>query len=410
MGKVARLVMVTGENNNKYYNLTENTSTGMIDVEYGRVDSTKQTTTYPMSKWDSLIKSKVKKGYKDITDLVATEVTTTTNNDDKEIFISNCKKVEALIKELQGFAKATIQKNYKVSASKVTKKMVDTAQDLIDKLTNAYKNGSTYDDLNKIILEIYTTIPRKMGNVKDYLLQSGNKKEIEELIDEEQKLLDTMAGQVMSNDAENNQDTNTEEKDNNKINLLDQLGLKVQHISDKQIIDMVKKLMGDSANLIGEVFEVINLKTQPKYDDKLNKTSVKKESLLWHGSRNQNWYNIIQTGLLIRPAGAIHTGSMFGDGLYFANKAKKSIGYTSLSGSYWASGSDRKSFLALFAVNLGNEKHITHHTSDCYRYSENNIKPYDSVYAHGGADLINDEFIVYNPHQCTIKYLVEIKR
>ena len=33
---------------------------------------------------------------------------------------------------------------------------------------------------------------------------------------------------------------------------------------------------------------------------------------------------------------------------------------------------------------------------------------FDSVYAHGGADLRNDEFIVYQPQQCSISYLVEI--
>jgi hypothetical protein len=36
----------------------------------------------------------------------------------------------------------------------------------------------------------------------------------------------------------------------------------------------------------------------------------------------------MQTGLLIRPSGAI-SGSMFGDGIYFADKAQKSIGYSS---------------------------------------------------------------------------------
>lgn len=135
-----------------------------------------------------------------------------------------------------------------------------------------------------------------------------------------------------------------------------------------------------------------------------------KEDLLWHGSRNQNWFNILQTGLLIRPSGAIYTGSMFSDGLYFANKARKSIGYTSLSGSYWAGGNNSKSLLAIFKVNVGNQKHIYKHDSSCYNITEKNLLPYNSVYAHGGADLRNDEFIVYNPNRCTIKYLVEIRK
>lgn len=34
--------------------------------------------------------------------------------------------------------------------------------------------------------------------------------------------------------------------------------------------------------------------------------------------------------------------------LYFATKARKSIGYTSLSGSRWASGSNNVAYLAIF--------------------------------------------------------------
>ena len=109
-------------------------------------------------------------------------------------------------------------------------------------------------------------------------------------------------------------------------------------------------------------------------------------------------------------AGAVHTGSMFGDGIYGANKAQKSIGYTSLRGSYWASGSDNKAYLALFDFHVGNEKHIKNHTSDCYTLNKSRLEKegFDSVYAHGGADLRNDEFIVYDAAQVTVKYLVEI--
>ena len=61
------LIMVTTANNNKYYNLFPEGN--QFRVEYGRVDATKTTAYYPMSKWDSQIKSKLKKGYQDVTDL-----------------------------------------------------------------------------------------------------------------------------------------------------------------------------------------------------------------------------------------------------------------------------------------------------------------------------------------------------
>lgn len=51
--------MITGDNNNKYYDLVE--EGGCINVTYGRIGSTAMSATYSSCKWDSLIKSKQKK-------------------------------------------------------------------------------------------------------------------------------------------------------------------------------------------------------------------------------------------------------------------------------------------------------------------------------------------------------------
>jgi poly [ADP-ribose] polymerase len=101
---------------------------------------------------------------------------------------------------------------------------------------------------------------------------------------------------------------------------------------------------------------------------------------------------------------------MFGDGIYFADKAQKSIGYTSLRGSYWAHGGDNKAFLALFDVHLGKQKEILHHNSSCYSLSKKVLdkEGFDSVFAKGGADLRNNEYIVYDSAQCTVSHLIEI--
>ena len=56
------------------------------------------------------------------------------------------------------------------------------------------------------------------------------------------------------------------------------------------------------------------------------------------------------------------------------------------------------------------QKHIYNHDSSCYNLNYNDLKKegFDSVFAHGGADLRNNEFIVYNECQTTIKYIIEI--
>lgn len=102
---------------------------------------------------------------------------------------------------------------------------------------------------------------------------------------------------------------------------------------------------------------------------------------------------------------------MFGDGCYWADKFLKSYGYTSGRGSYWAKGNSDSAFLGIFEVHVGEQKHIYRHDSSCTRLSASVLKKdnYDSVFAHGGADLRNNEYITYNTNQSTIKYLVEVK-
>jgi poly [ADP-ribose] polymerase len=250
--------------------------------------------------------------------------------------------------------------------------------------------------------------------VKDHLFDEditrSNKKEALKFIENEQDTLDTMAGQVSLNTAKDKDEEDTPGQDHDILTLL---GLEIVE-GTKEDYDLVKKLMDykdpGKSSKCKKVYKVKNKKTEKQFDTWLAKQDDKKVKRYWHGSRNQNWFNIIQSGLLIRPSGAIHTGSMFGDGIYFANKAQKSINYSSLRGSYWTGGTDNKGFLALYKVHVGNEKKIKHHNSSCYSLNYSKVKGegYDSVYAQGGADLRNDEFIVYKSEQSTIEYLIEI--
>ena len=157
------------------------------------------------------------------------------------------------------------------------------------------------------------------------------------------------------------------------------------------------------------VFKISNKATESVFNpDKLD------TKLLYHGSRNENFLSILQTGLKIRPKGVQTTGSMFGDGIYAANKARKSIGYTSLRGSYWASGHSNRAYLAIFEFATGKEWKVLHNASWSSwmgRIDEKQVKSkgFNSVFAEGGADLRNDEYIVYNSNQATIRYLIELR-
>lgn len=231
-----------------------------------------------------------------------------------------------------------------------------------------------------------------------------------EIISSEQDTLDVMAGQVKLNKTNSN-DTQADDTDTNEQDILDVSGLEVDEVTDVKIIDMIKSKMQTDSSRLQKVYKVINKETQNLFDAHIKDAKHKDTDLLWHGSRNENWWSIITTGLKIRPSNATHTGSMFGDGIYFANKAKKSMGYSSLRGSYWSGGSSDEAVLALYEIHTGNQKHIYKHDSSCYDLNYKSIQKdgFDSVYAHGGIDLINDEFITYHSNQSTIKYLVVIK-
>jgi poly [ADP-ribose] polymerase 2/3/4 len=412
--KTVKLIMVTEANNNKFYHMFD-LGNGTFKVEYGRVEKTKVEESYSISMWEKKYKEKLKKGYQDVTHLFAeVQVPTSTGAVQSFSDITNS-QVKQLIDTLQAYAKKTIQKNYTVKVEAVTEAQVNTAQDILNQIAGLVKKGTRAFQINPLLLKLYTIIPREMKNVKshlfndietDYELRNAQQK-----LDQEQSTLDTMAGQVALLKAQREAEVkSTDPKAVAKtMTMLDAMGLEIEEVSTKEV-DMIKKMMGSNANQFKKAFRVTNKKTEIAFQNRLKSSTDKTTELFWHGSRNENWFNILETGLLIRPSGAVHTGSMFGDGIYGANKAQKSVGYTSLKGSYWTSGSDNKAYIALFDFHVGKQKHIRRHDSSCYSLNDSKLKAegFDSVYAHGGADLRNDEFIVYNSSAVTVRYIIEI--
>lgn len=410
------------KNSNKVY-IMEEMPDNTIKCQYGRVGESLAVDIKPSHKWDSVLKQKTSKSknYTDVTELLVEEENTVEDNTPKEdrIEIIKDEVVKKLIKELMAFANKSIQKNYKVTQESVSEQQITSAQEVLDTISGLIAIGVDVKHINDMLMKLYTIIPRKMGNVKDYLIEKLDDNQslnvVKDFINGEQSTLDTMAGQVKlikqqkasSKPVSLDSDNPTPKE---QISLLEQMGLEVSVETDKETLTLINKLMGDNVSQLKKVYKVVNKKTQEIFETQYKNATNKKRRLYWHGSRNENWFNIIQTGLMIRPSGAVHTGSMFGDGIYAADRSQKSIGYTSLRGSYWAKGGDNKAFLALFDFHLGNQKHIYKHDSTCYKLNHKDLKKegFDSVHAHGGADLRNDEFIVYNSSQCTISHLIEI--
>ncbi|XP_058913391.1 poly [ADP-ribose] polymerase 2 isoform X1 [Kogia breviceps] len=152
--------------------------------------------------------------------------------------------------------------------------------------------------------------------------------------------------------------------------------------------------------------------------------------LLWHGSRLSNWVGILSHGLRIAPPEAPITGYMFGKGIYFADMSSKSANYC------FATRLKDTGLLLLSEVALGqcNELLGANPEAEGLLQGKHSTKglgkmapsPMCAVTLNGstvplgpasdtgilnpeGYTLNYNEFIVYNPNQVHMRYLLKVR-
>ncbi len=155
-------------------------------------------------------------------------------------------------------------------------------------------------------------------------------------------------------------------------------------------------------------------KFQPPTRPDLNTTDQKRfkdanVALLLHGSRTVNISGILRTGLRLprELVGVAITGAYLGPGCYWADDWRKSDGYTSRQGTYWAGGAGaikgRGAFMFVGDVVLG--------IPYVSRSSYSGIRPppgFHSVAGLAGRSSVqNNEWVVYDTSQISLRYLVE---
>lgn len=125
---------------------------------------------------------------------------------------------------------------------------------------------------------------------------------------------------------------------------------------------------------------------------------------LFHGSGPQNILGICRHGLLMRPPGVYITGSMFGNGLYFADQSSKSEQYAF---GRFGGGAGRGDTYFMFVadVALGKIKQYENAQTGLTKAPTG----YHSVQGKKGSYLLHNEFIVYDVSQHILQYLIEFK-
>lgn len=291
---------------------------------------------------------------------------------------------EKLYQQLKRYAKHVVEEN--LVSTNITEAQVKKARSFY----NAMCQRKTVKGFNAQLLNLLQVSPRKARYVDDLLAKC--KQDFPRIIDREENLIlamETVAGTHDVSDLTSH---------------FAKMGIEVYVANKEQHEKVLSKLSDNLKGKVVNVYRVINKKHKERFNNYLKNEGVKKVRELWHGSRNENWLSIMQTGLLLNP-NAVITGKMFGDGLYFAPGSEKSWKYTSARGSYWAHGTDNTGFMGLYATAYGKPLDVQCAGKYNQRIVKSNGK--NCVHAHAGTQLLNDEIIFYDEGAVLLNYIVE---
>lgn len=462
------------KNNNKFYNLEiQDTDKGWcLYTNYGRVGGTiiKEYRfctgkAHAEKEAEKIIKSKVKKGYVEVKLVQASvgsdigrskvEASQVSVDDLSKIGVDVAKDAEPskltpqvadLIRTWFGVTAEFVELNLdtkKCPLGQLSADSIIKGKDLLDearKIIHA-RGKPDVSELNKITSAYYSNIPHNFGyrRINADVLRFDNDDKIDKAFD----ILDVFAdaknvskviskkSAVDSQYATLNADLEWVDPNDPTWKWIDAMVLKTRahnhHFLGKLKTHKIfrvsrhneEKLMLQTAEQIAKTcgkFEPSKVyaslvKERPDVPKELRKLYQKANILPgWHGTRRANMIGITTKGLLIRPSGVVHAGSMYGDGIYWATQSSKSMNYCDVKGSYWAQGSNKTAYLFLADVAYGNYKYANRASF----YSKRSIEPAHSVFARGGmSGVINDEIITYTPsgrgQQHCLRYIVEFE-
>lgn len=376
------LVFVSKDNNNKFYRMFERND--KLEVEHDQYGHTPSFVSYPLRDWDKKYNEKIKKGYKDISTykIVGQKGGVNIADIDVNLFYNT----------FSNYTKSSVNSNYIIDPNAVTQLMVDDAQDLINKLL---QNPS-----NDVLVSLYTILPRKMSDVKKTLFTGKEtESDINKKIGSEQLLLDTLKSNIQLNVTTDGE-----------TSIKDILNVDFESVKDDVVLKMINDLVSptnSSKYKYFKLFKVYSKSRDKQFYSWVNQQQNKSTEFLLHGTRNQNIFSILKSGLILRPTNVVISGAAYGSGIYHSAHTDKSLGYT---------GHDNDKLFLIQNVHMGNPyvyegwyrdgKQINR---DQMNYPYLSSKGFDSLYVKPGDGLRNSEYIVYNEQQTTTQYLLWLK-
>ena len=335
------------------------------------------------------------KGYKDVTDVINAEVKKRT----KKAVVSKDKKKshpdnEYLWKILSGDAQKVVQ------TTLVNNNITEGQCQKVRKEIVQLKRMKTVNGFNRHLREILILSPRKRVPLKDVVgdFFAKSKDDFQDIIVREVNLLLAMESNIGSQDSTDLLPSSGESFHDYNIS--------VWEANDTQKKEVMDLLSPNLQSRVVKIWRVKPRKQEKRFADYCRKNNIKQIKKFWHGSVNGSWKSIILSSLRIMTSYA--NGRMFGDGVYLAKDAFKSLNYTSCKGSKWARGTSQTGFMGLYATAYGNPCF----TTSSHKYTKASVKSagYDCVHAQRSPfGLKADEIIFYDEDAVVLNYIVQFK-
>ncbi|MDF2879696.1 MAG: polymerase [Clostridiaceae bacterium] len=400
------------EHSNKFYIIELQSGTGQypyrIFTEYGRVggrtprkEGRYYTSRYlAEDEYRGIMKEKENKGYRkvDVADnysFSAKAVKVSTKNKAEDLS-KITDKVLRLIGKLYSSATDYLVKSIDTPLGKLSTSQVAEGIEILNTIESLLDSGRTGSILESYTNDFYSVIPVVFGtgniDYKSFIIDNYNK------LNRNKDLLGVMSSIVKAHDS-------LEKSIQDKYNSLNikLIALSSRTKAYKDLVNWVNTTRGHNHHFGFDIKDIYEFKDMVGYD-KFNPYNVT-TSTLFHGTRNENMLSIMQSGLKIKPASAVHTGSLFGTGIYFADCSTKSGNYANGFGTASNAGLDTN-FMFVCEVATGKIKEY----EDGQPQLTHAPRGYNSVMGKKGRTLVHNEYIVYNESQVKIKYIIEFKR
>lgn len=380
-----------GENSNKWYQLEWWKSEAVVRITFARVGQSCAKPAIKLGiserKFDKLIADRLKKrtdGTQYFEIKLGTEVLNV-------ITPMEDTKVTRRILQIFKAANEDISKYLSVNVSDLSLEQLQLGKTYLDDVAGFYTKYKATSD-KKVLHELISATEKYYNSIPTKLPHKINPEKVsvtlgDSLSEQEDRIQQLMAAVSGYKSLETG------------ASITDQLGCNIEEASSIEFDDLYRyfeSTKGYSSCKVAEVWRIEIAHERKNYEN-LNLSNVHR---VFHGTKAQHVRHILKQSMKLPTYGYQR---LFGLGLYFANKAEKSLNYTN--------SHDGNTYVLVSDVKMGK-------SYDTYKCLYDGLpKGYDSVHAKSGKNiqgvwngsLNHDELVVYNTSQQTVRYLLVIQ-